>query len=171
MLVLAAGTAMAAPPPCEPPRAADPQLAVIVAKATEWAERRSAEVLAGGEPLSGELRALARRAGVRHPGRVRVALVDRIRLSEEPLLQAAGAGVGLAPDAADGLTLGYALLIRRGSEGDRELMAHELRHVAQFESCGGIARFLAAHLPHLVERGYRDSPFEVDARSHARPGV
>jgi hypothetical protein len=65
-----------------------------------------------------------------------------------------------------GLTLGYVVFVRGGFEADIRLLSHEFRHVAQYEACGGIPNFLAAHLRHLVAFGYEDSPFEVDARAH-----
>ena len=165
-LVLAAtGSAWAAPVKCEQPQGYLPEIA---AKATVWAEARSREVLEKGIPMTEELQAVARRVGVKHPDRIRVLVVGEIRLSEDPHLKAAGASVGLEPTTADGLTLGYAMVIRRGAERDMELIRHEMRHVAQYEACGGIAGFLKAHIGHLVERGYRESPFEIDARAHER---
>lgn len=47
-------------------------------------------------------------------------------------------------------------------------LPQELRHVAQYEACGGIPRFLGVHLADMLEHGYRDSRFEVDARAHER---
>ena len=73
-----------------------------------------------------------------------------------------------AAQAADGMTLGYAVLVKRGAERDARLLRHELRHVAQYESAGGIRPFLAIHIPDLMRHGYRDSPFERDARAHER---
>ena len=70
------------------------------------------------------------------------------------------------PQAADGMTLGYAVLIKRGAEHDKQLLRHELRHVAQYESRGGIRPFFAEHIPALLRFGYADSPFERDARAH-----
>jgi hypothetical protein len=64
------------------------------------------------------------------------------------------------------MTLGYAVLVKRGGEEDERLLRHELRHVAQYEGAGGIAPFLARHIPDLLRYGYRDSPFERDARAH-----
>ena len=79
---------------------------------------------------------------------------------------AAAGRIGLMPQAADGMTLGYAVLIKRGAEADERLLRHELRHVAQYESRGGIGPFLAEHIPALLEHGYAGSPFERDARAH-----
>ena len=92
-------------------------------------------------------------------------VVDRIELPVEPILKAAASKAGLVPASAGGMTLGYGVVMVRGEQSDLRLLSHELRHVAQYEACGGIAPFLSRHLAHLAEFGYRDSPFERDARA------
>ena len=144
------------------------QLSMLAPAAIAWAERTSAETLKSGAPLPARLQDLARANGVRDPDKVRVVVMDRIPLPEEPQLKAAALGVGLSASWASGMTLGYAVMIRRGFEDDVRVLSHELRHVAQYEACGGIKPFLSIHLANLAEFGYEDSPFEVDARAHER---
>ena len=103
---------------------------------------------------------------MRRPERIRIVVLDEIPLPEEPVLQAAARKVGLSSRDAAGMTLGPAIFLRRGYESDIRVLSHELRHVAQYEACGGIGGFLAVHLADLVAFGYEDSPFEVDARAH-----
>jgi hypothetical protein len=110
--------------------------------------------------------AIARQVGVAHPMKVRLHVVERLPAPDDPMLLAAAGTIGLMPQAADGMTLGYAVLIKRGAEGDTRLLRHELRHVAQYEQAGGIEPFLAAHIPDLMRHGYRDSAYERDARAH-----
>jgi hypothetical protein len=38
--------------------------------------------------------------------------------------------------------------------------------VAQFEQCSDLGRFLDSYLAQIAQHGYRDAPFEVDARRH-----
>jgi hypothetical protein len=64
------------------------------------------------------------------------------------------------------MALGYAVLIRHSALGDRRVLRHELRHVAQFEAAGSLSHFLEEYLAQMVLHGYRDAPFEVDARRH-----
>jgi hypothetical protein len=142
------------------------ELPVMLPRVMEWAERQAAHVIERGSALSPQLQELARRSGVRDPSRIRVLVVDRIALPEEPALKVAASSVGLAPASAAGMTLGYAVTVHRGYQDDPRLMSHEFRHVAQYEQAGGIRAFLAIHLPQLLEFGYEDSPFEVDARAH-----
>jgi len=142
------------------------QLPLLAPRAVAWARHLAQGAEREGAPLTPELQALARRAGVRAPERVRIVVLDEIPLPEEPLLKAAALKVGLSSSDAAGMTLGPAVFLRRGYEKDIRVLSHELRHVAQYEACGGIAGFLAVHLADLVAFGYEDSPFEVDARAH-----
>jgi hypothetical protein len=109
--------------------------------------------------------------GVRDVARVRIVVVDRVPLPDEPPLKAAALQVGLSQESASGMTLGHAIYARRGEENDVRLLSHELRHVAQYEAAGGIAAFLARHLGDLARVGYEDSPYEVDARAHERAAL
>ena len=114
---------------------------------------------------------LAQLVKVQLPARIRVDIVDAMPLPDDEVLRAAASQVGLfGPDTA-GLTLGYAVLIKRGCENDLRLLSHEFRHVSQYETCGSIEAFLTVHLRHLVAYGYEDSPFEVDARAHEYHGA
>jgi hypothetical protein len=134
--------------------------------AADWAEARAAQALERGVPLTRDEAAVARAVGVRDPSRVRIELVDALPAPGDASLVAASTRIGLVPQAADGMTLGYAVLLRRDARSDARLLRHELRHVAQYEAQGGIRPFLAAHIPALIRFGYRDSPFERDARAH-----
>jgi hypothetical protein len=99
-----------------------------------------------------------------------VVVVDQFPLPDDALVRAAALRIGLARPTIAGLTLGHAVMVRRGFEDDARLLSHELRHVAQYEAAGGIPAFLAQHLHDLDRFGYEDSPFEVDARAHEVKG-
>ena len=157
LLALAASVALCA-------RAADTD--AVAGLAADWAEAQARGSLAQGTALTPALVALARRVGVRDPSSVRIHVVETLPAPRDPVLTAAAGRIGLMPQAADGMTLGYAVLIKRGAEKDTQLLRHELRHVAQYEEQGGIRPFLAKHIPDLMRHGYRDSPFERDARAH-----
>lgn len=144
------------------------QMPLIAERTIAWANGQEASALKSGAALTHEQVALARAVGVKHPERVRIVVVDEIPLPNEPLLRAAAQGVGLSQSWAAGLTLGHAVIVRRGFEKETRLLSHELRHVAQYESMGGIGPFLVTHLKSLVEVGYENSPFERDARAHER---
>lgn len=147
------------------------QLPVLAPLAVAWAQRMQAEALVRGAPLAPQLRELARSVGVSDPSRVRIVVVDRVPMPDDPMLKAAALRVGMSQESASGLTLGHAIFVRRGDEHDARLLTHELRHVAQYEAAGGVAPFLARHLADLVQHGYEDSPYEIDARAHERAAL
>ena len=157
LFALGAGAAMAA-------NAAD--IAAVSGLAADWAESYASQAIAHGTPLGDAQVAVARTVGVRDPARVRIYVVDELPAPKDPVLVAAAGRIGLMPQAASGMTLGYAVLLKRGAQDDARLLSHELRHVAQYEEKGGIRPFLAVHIPQLMQFGYEDSPFERDARAH-----
>jgi len=144
------------------------QLPLIAERTIAWAQVREADSLKAGVALTHEQVNLSRSVGVKHPERIRIVVVDAIPLPDEPVLRAAAQGVGLSQSWAAGLTLGHAVILRRGFEKEARLLSHEFRHVAQYEAMGGIGPFLVSHLKSLAEVGYEDSPFERDARAHER---
>ena len=76
----------------------------------------------------------------------------------------AAAMLGLDHAGPAGLTLGYAILARPEALSPR-LIAHEARHVHQFEtSDGSLERFLREYLRQIIHHGYLDAPWEIDAR-------
>lgn len=148
------------------------RLPALLPKALAWAEGTAALIDQHGSPLMDEELAMGRRVGVLHPGRVRVAVVEQMPLPDDPELRQAGEEVGLFTPRTAGLTLGYGvILVQR--EIYPGLVAHELRHVHQFEAAGGITAFLPRYLLELLQFGYDDAPSEVDARNYehlaARP--
>lgn len=134
-------------------------------KATAWAQTKESEALASGVPLSEDQSRLAASVGVVHPERVRVLVVSEMPYPEDPELALVADAVGMpGPDTA-GLTLGYAVFVRTGFLSAR-LMAHELRHVHQYETAGSVGAFLAGYLEQIARVGYYDAPLEQDARNH-----
>jgi hypothetical protein len=143
------------------------QLPVLLPLAIEWAERQQALVRAEGAPLSEAEQDVARLVGVGRPRDVRILRVARIPAPEHPALAGACAVLGFLGPSTIGLTLSHGVFLRRGGEDDPMLLAHELRHVAQYEQHGGIAAYLAVYLRELLELGYDRAPFEIDARDAA----
>lgn len=91
--------------------------------------------------------------------------LDRARLVSVPVL---------TPGIA-GMTLGRWILLRRGHEHDRDLIAHELVHVRQWRELGAV-RFLVRYLGAYArgrwrglghQAAYEAIPLEVEARALA----
>ena len=139
-------------------------LAVVLAPlAAGWVRRQERRGLAAGVSLSNQARADARALGVREPDRVRVVCVKRMPMPNGPGVGrlARWAGV-LVPEAA-GLCLGHAVFVRAPFWGWRELLAHELAHVAQYERVGGPRAFLRQYLEECLTVGYPAAPLELEA--------
>lgn len=140
-------------------------LPTLLPLAIEWAERISARAAQSGFPLSAPEEDLARRVGVRQPQEIRLSVGAELPFPEHPILQAAAIETGLLAPEMVGLTLGHAVFLRSGHVDER-LLSHELRHVAQYEAAGSIARFMPVYLSQIIEFGYNAAPLEVDARTH-----
>lgn len=137
----------------------------LVPPAVAWAEARAARALAVGISLTPSEQELARSVGVVRPELVRVEMVDSLPMPEEPMLRAAAQQAGLLGPNMTGLTLGHAIFICHGHKTKR-LLSHELRHVFQYEQAGSIAAFLPVYLKQVLEVGYYNAAYEMDARNH-----
>jgi hypothetical protein len=134
-----------------------------------WARSQEAFVLARGIPLGSEYLADARLAGVQYASRVRVLIVDRIPLPENEELAEAARRSQIITDASRGVTMGYAIIIRADGWGNRELMLHQLVHVAQCERCGGLEPYLNQYLSDRRNCAtFTVGLFEEEARRLAR---
>jgi hypothetical protein len=141
------------------------ELPSLLPKAVAWAESESAKALAAGRPLEPAERAIAALAGVRYPERVRIAVVDSIPRPADPRLREAAQQAGLLGPDTIGLALGHAVLLRSDFAADRDVLAHELQHVRQYECYGSIKAFLSVYLAQIVQFGYENAPMEISARS------
>ena len=140
------------------------QLPRLLPLSCKWAEEQAAHIRQTGRVLTAVEGALAVRVGVRRPEEVRVAVVSQIPAPTHELLRSACEELGvLGPDTA-GLTLGCGIYIKKAHHHDeRELLAHELRHVAQYEEHGSITAYLSVYIPELLRCGYANAPMERDA--------
>lgn len=141
-------------------------LEVLLPRAIAWAERCAEDALLVGSALNQAQSAIAVGVGVRQPERVRVRFVDSMPFPEDVDLRRAAMATGLLGAGGLGLTLGYAVFLRKGRENDTRLLRHELRHVQQCEQCGSLAAFLTEYLDQILRCGYDRAPLEEDARAH-----
>ncbi len=114
--------------------------------AFEWAKAQEEFILARGIPLRPEQTADARRAGVQDCSRVRVLVVDRIPVPDNKELAEAGRRTQIITDASRGVAIGHGIIIRVDCWGDRELLLHNLVHVAQCERRGGLEQWVRQYL-------------------------
>ncbi|MDQ6621124.1 MAG: hypothetical protein M3Z31_15755 [Pseudomonadota bacterium] len=140
------------------------RLPELLPLAIAWAEAEASRGLAEGVPLDAAALALAGRVGVRDPQRIRVIRVHEMPAPGDPLLRQATREAGLSGPNSAGLTLGHAIFLRSDDQRP-QLLAHECRHVAQYESFGSIGAFLRSYLADVIRVGYRASLLERDARA------
>jgi hypothetical protein len=137
--------------------------------AYQWAKTQEELILAGGAPLTSQHTADARRAGVQDCSRVRVLVVDRLPLPDNERLAAFARGNIIITSASRGAGLGHGIIIRADCWGDRELLVHQLTHVAQCERSGGLEPFVERYLrERLTCDHFTIGPLEAEARQLAR---
>jgi len=137
----------------------------LLPQAIEWVELRYAEILSRGKPLTTSGIRVAHSIGVLDPEKIRVELVESLPLPDDQTLRDVALQTGLlGPDMA-GVTFGHGIYACTDHVTNR-LLAHECRHVFQYEDAGSIAAFLPVYLQDIVECGYFESPFEADARQY-----
>ena len=141
------------------------QLPILLPRAIEWVKGRSDYVLESGAPLNEPGLAVARAVGVSMPDRIRVSVVSKLPLPEDPELRRVALETGLLGPEMVGVTFGYAIYLCEGHWSNR-LLSHECRHVYQYEVAGSIEAFLPVYLQQIATVGYHDAPLEVDARQH-----
>jgi hypothetical protein len=138
-------------------------LPLLVPAAAAWVAQRERSVLRNGVPLSAAQLADALSLGIQHPKRVRLLRVASITTFEHPLLAPLAWSTRFAFAQVMGLTLRYAILIQHDWWENRELVAHELAHVTQYERFGGIAPFLRVYFRECLDPGYPLGPLEQEA--------
>ena len=114
--------------------------------ACQWAKTQEEFVLARGVPLRPLQIVDACRVGVRDSSRVKVLVVDRIPLPDNKELAEAARYTQIITAACRGVAIGHAIIIRADSWGDRELLLHQLVHVAQCEQSGSLEHWIQRYL-------------------------
>ena len=138
--------------------------------AGQWAKGQEKYILQHGVPLTADQMADARRAGVKDVARVRVLVVHRIPLPDGKELAEAARRTQIITDASRGVAIGHGIIIRADSWRDRELLLHQLVHVAQCERSGGLEKFVNEYLldRRSSSRNFSLGSLEDEARGLAR---
>jgi hypothetical protein len=142
---------------------------VLVPLAYEWAKKQEEFVLTYGIPLDQQQMADARLAGIKECERVRVLVVDRIPVPETGDLAQAARRSSILTEDSRCTGFGHAIIIRADVWGDRELLLHNLIHLAQCERSGGLQQWIRLY---LADRNncadFTVGPLEEEARHLAR---
>jgi hypothetical protein len=139
------------------------QFEKLLPLAAKWAAAVEKRVLREGVPLSEEGLADARAVGVREPERVRLLALPCVPTPSDLTLKTAVAAIQFLTPATRGLALRYGIFVRNDCWGERQLIAHELVHTAQYERLGGIRPFLRQYLTECLTVGYPAGPMEQEA--------
>lgn len=127
----------------------------------QWAEVLQSKILLEGVPLSPQEVFKARLAGVENIKKVRVLKVDSIILPDISLISKLKKANKLDDLGTLGLSLGYGVILHKNAPKD--ILYHELRHVAQYELFGDLKEFIMIYLKEVIKFGYGNGPFENDA--------
>jgi len=114
--------------------------------AYQWTKAQEEFVLVHGTSLSPQHMADARLAGVRDCERIRILVVDRIPLPEDGELAEAARSARIITEDTRCVGFGHAIIIRADAWGDRELLLHNLVHIAQYERSGGLEPWVRQYL-------------------------
>ena len=137
--------------------------------AAQWAKKQEEFVLKHGNPLCSRHLADATSAGVKDPNRIRVLVVDRIPLPEDPNLAEASKRIGILTDDTRCMGFGYALIVRVDAWNDRELILHNFVHIAQCERSGGLEQWCREYLGDRTNCAkFTVGSLEAEARKFAR---
>jgi len=132
----------------------------------KWIEMLQKNVFLDGKPLHNDLIPIAKQAGIQNIENVRVLHVDSIFLPELESIIILQKLNGLLSSQVAGLTLGYAILLRKSSSNS--VLIHELRHVAQFELFESFHDFIYFYIKEIEKFGYGHGPLEKDAISFTK---
>jgi len=118
----------------------------LLPRAHEWAKAQEEFARARGIPLGPRQRRDAQLAGVQDCARVRVLVVDRIPVPEDPELAQAARRIGIITEDTRCMGFGHVLIIRVDAWNDRELILHNLVHIAQCERSAGLEQWVRCYL-------------------------
>lgn len=127
--------------------------------AFNWALLQMLWHTGAGRTLSESETDLARRIGVRKPEKVRITVLPRLPF---PLW--------FSPISPVAITLERLILVEESMSESPRLLAHELAHVHQYEQ-DGLGTFLYRYVQQCASIGYRNAPYELEARDAERHAV
>ncbi len=141
----------------------------LLPTAYHWASAQEELILERGAPLGAQHAADALRVGVKDCSRVRVLVIERLPMPDDERLAKVARSSSIITLASRGAGIGHGIMIRADCWGDRELLVHQLVHVAQCERCGGLEPFVEQYLSERLNcPTFAIGPLEEEARRMAR---
>lgn len=136
----------------------------IISDASIWATQIVDHYQNSGRTLYKTETKIAHDVGVTHPHYIRVIEVEQVPEPSSNGLLALREGNGLLHSHSLGLTIGYSVFIKKGFASNH-LLAHEFRHVYQFEQAGSVEKMIHNYLKEVLQFGYKNAPLEIDANN------
>ena len=147
----------------------DGMITQLVPLARQWALEQEAFILKLGASLTAQQAADAARVGVKQTTRVRVLPVDRIPMPANAELAEAARRAQIITETSPAVTIGHGIMLRADRWRDRELLLHQLVHVAQCERSGGLEAFVEEYLTdRSLSADFTLGSLEDEARNTAR---
>ena len=128
-----------------------------------WATKRSKFICTHGAWLTSDLIDLATKMGVAHPEKIRIYSSSTATLIDDDKVNKLLLKFGFSADRTCALTLFHSIALNKACAKNLVILAHQFRHVAQFESCGSLELYLENYLMEIAYFGYGKGPLEVDA--------
>jgi hypothetical protein len=142
------------------------ELPALFPHVVDWISCLEKQAQESGRPLTPIEFNLAQTLGVAHPEEVRILSVFGIPLPSHPRVKQLARRVGLLNADTSGLTARYGAIVRRDCANNLRLLAHEFVHIAQYERLGKEG-FLQEYIQQIAAHGYRNAPFELEAKAKA----
>ncbi len=146
----------------QPPLQITEKIDRLMPLALEWYNHVEASLLPLGRPLTEMELLKARMFGVQNPEQVRIAVLGRFPMPEDPFLRQEAERFGLGSRAECGRLIGYVIMLKPHYSLSRTVIAHELVHISQHDRLGR-AGFLRRYLIEMEMVGYERSPLEREA--------
>jgi hypothetical protein len=140
----------------------DSSLVQVMDAAYSWAKQLFCDYYPKGRLLDQTETGLAILMGVEHPENIRILEVNDIPEPSDNCLVELRRYSGLLHSHSLGLSVRYLVFIRSGSIG-RHILAHEFRHVYQYEKIGSLQKMIHQYLVEIIHFGYQNAPLEIDA--------
>ena len=134
----------------------------LINKIITWGEAARDNILKNGNPPDARVLKFAEQIGIQHPNKIKILLLDKVPLPQDPQITLVAHKSGLSLDNVGGITFGYGIILLKSRKDDDHILCHELTHVKQYENLG-FKEFLNQYVNECLKNGYLDSPLEKEA--------
>ena len=141
------------------------RVTALMPEIESWVEEQQHLVLTSGFSLSPNGLHCAISLGIRKPLNVRVLHVRSMPYPSHNGVRILAEQLGVITPKTQGMTFFYGIMVRNDTWYDPVLLAHQLKHVQQYERMGGIHVFLKRFVAECFLHGCDSAPLEVEARS------